>query len=481
MTRKKEPFEPLHPPAVTWYNCGPTVYDHFHIGNARNFVVFDTVRRYLEYRGYQVRFAQNLTDIDDKIIRRANERNVPASEIAERYSQSYFLNAERLNVRRASVHPKATQSIPQVVTFIQGLIDKGYAYEADGSVYFRIGRFAEYGRLSGNRLDELKEGARVELDPNKESPLDFDLWKAAKPGEPSWDSPWSAGRPGWHIECSTMCLHHLGETIDIHSGGADLVFPHHENEIAQSEALTGKPFARYWLHNGFLTIRSDSGDEEKMSKSLGNDMKIDAVLEKFDALAVRAFLLSAHYRSPLVYSFQALAEMESAIGRLRDGFDTARQLLKISGGARPEQDRDPAASEQARALLAEFETGMDDDFNTARALAAINRLVTEIHEVRQRQKGASHLDAAQLDSLAALLAVGETMAGILGLDQLVAAEAEFGADNHLTEQLLDLLIDVRSRARKAKAFELADAVRKGLDELGFVIEDHSQGTVWKKK
>lgn len=479
LTRKKEPFEPLNPPTVLWYNCGPTVYDYFHIGNARNFVVFDTVRRYLEYRGYKVRFAQNLTDIDDKIIRRANEQGVSASEIASRYSASYFDHAAKLCVRRADTHPKATENIAAIVQFICGLIDKGFAYEANGSVYFRIARFAEYGKLSGNKLDELKEGARVDLDPNKESPIDFDLWKAAKPGEPAWDSPWGAGRPGWHIECSAMCLHHLGETIDIHSGGADLVFPHHENEIAQSEALNGKTFVRYWLHNGFLTIRSESGDEEKMSKSLGNDMKINTVLEKFDPMAVRAFLLSAHYRSPLVYSLQALAEMQSSAGRIRDGLETARQLIKISGmnGA----SAAPSNASKATSLLEEFEAGMDDDFNTARALAALNMIVNEIHEVRQQEKGAADLTEAQVQALHELLHAGETVASVLGLDALVSGGEGIGANNELTGQLLDLLIDVRARARKAKAFELADAVRMGLDDLGFVIEDHPQGTVWKKK
>jgi len=473
LSRKKEPFEPLNPPVVTWYNCGPTVYDYFHIGNARNFVVADTIRRYLEHCGYKVRFAQNLTDIDDKIINRANEQNIPAAQLAEQYTKAYFESAKRLYVREATVHPRATESIEGIVRFIEGLVDKGYAYVSNGSVYFRIGRFDSYGKLSGNRLDALKEGARVEVDANKENPFDFDLWKAAKPGEPSWPSPWGAGRPGWHIECSAMCLSHLGETVDIHSGGADLVFPHHENEIAQSEALTGKPFVRYWLHNGFLTIRSESGEDEKMSKSLGNDMKINAVLQKYRPLTVRAFLLSAHYRSPLAYSAQALEEMDSSVSRIQDGFETARQLLALSNASDAQQ-----TSSEAAGILAEFEQGMDDDFNTARALAALNMCVARIHELRQ---GGKELSGDAVAAIASLLKAGETIAEILGLEDLVQSHSGFGQDSQLTEGLLNLLIDVRQRARKAKVFELADAVRKGLDELGITIEDHPQGTVWKRK
>ncbi|MFH0793596.1 MAG: cysteine--tRNA ligase, partial [bacterium] len=296
-TRKKEEFRPANPPQVLMYNCGPTVYDSFHIGNARNFVVVDVLRRYLQYKGYKVKFVQNLTDIDDKIIRRAQESNCSAEEIATKYTNFYFEKAAALGIRNADVHPKATDHVKPIIAMIRRLIEKEKAYERGGNVYFRVRSFDSYGRLSGRNLDDLKEGARVEVDERKDDPLDFALWKAAKPGEPSWESPWGKGRPGWHIECSVMSMTHLGETIDLHCGGQDLIFPHHENERAQSEAVTGKTFVRHWFHNGFLNVNA-----EKMSKSLGNFFTIEEVLQHYDALTVRFFLLGAHYRHPLDFS-----------------------------------------------------------------------------------------------------------------------------------------------------------------------------------
>ena len=304
LTRRKEPFEPLNPPEVKIYNCGPTVYDHFHIGNARNFVVMDMVRRWFVERGYRVKFVQNLTDIDDKIIQKANEEGISTQEVTGKYIPHYFEDAAKLRVRPANVHPKATEHVPDILALIERLIERGLAYEAGGSVYFSVGKFEGYGKLSGRRLEDMLSGARVEPGEEKHEPGDFVLWKRAKPGEPEWQSPWGPGRPGWHIECSCMAMKHLGETIDIHAGGTDLTFPHHENEIAQSEGATGKPFCRVWMHNGFLNI-----DSEKMSKSAGNFLKIDQVLSRAPAEAVRHFLLSAHYRSPLDLTDQALVRV----------------------------------------------------------------------------------------------------------------------------------------------------------------------------
>ncbi len=482
LTRSKEPFEPLDPPRVAMYNCGPTVYDYFHIGNARNFVVFDTIRRYLECRGYDVTFVQNMTDIDDKIINKANEEGVSSDEIAKRFTDAYFDEAAKLNILPADIHPKATEHVQDIIDFIQKLIDCEMAYESGGSVYYRVAKFDGYGKLSGNRIEDVKKGARVEVDENKENPVDFDLWKASKPGEPSWDSPWGPGRPGWHIECSAMCLKHLGETIDIHAGGTDLTFPHHENEIAQSEALTGKPMVKYWMHNGLLTIADESGQEVKMAKSLGNDMKIENILEKFDASAVRAFLLSAHFRSPLIFSAKALEEMETSTQRLRDGLETARKLLKMAGGARPAAERDAESCKFAQGIVAEFQAGMDDDFNTPKALAALHKAVAEIHEIRQKDKG-GELSPEALDNLASLVEASEEIIGILGLDNLCdpGAAPDSADEADLTEGLLQLFISVRAQARKSKAFEIADGIRDGLDELGIVLEDHPQGTMWKKK
>ncbi|MBI1785391.1 cysteine--tRNA ligase, partial [Candidatus Sumerlaeota bacterium] len=405
LTRKKETFDPLDPEKrrVTFYNCGPTVYDHFHIGNARTFVMNDIIRRYLG-RTYTVTFVQNLTDIDDKIINRANAEHVPFDEIRLKYIQAYFDDAAKLGIHPADQHPKATEFIPQMIDLMKRIEGAGLAYPAEGSLYFRVRKFPEYGKLSGRSVDDLREGARVEVSEEKEDPLDFVLWKAAKPGEPKWPSPWGEGRPGWHLECSTMAMAILGETIDIHAGGHDLMFPHHENEIAQSEGATHKTFARYWLHNGFLNI-----DHEKMSKSLGNIMKIDQVLERYPVPAVRFFLMSAHYRSPLDYNAEALAEAASAVGRINEGLDTAEKILKLLGRSVERADEAALKADPAAApYLAKFEEAMDDDFNTPRALAVIHEVVSDLHETL-RKKGSDP------ERLVALVKAGGLLREFFGL------------------------------------------------------------------
>lgn len=481
LTRRKEEFIPLEPPLVRMYNCGPTVYDTFHIGNTRNFMVADVIRRYLTYKGYQVKFVQNITDIDDKIINRANKEGVSTEEIARRYTEYYFKYVDLLGIQRADVNPRATEHIPQMIKFIQTLVDKGCAYVVDNDVFFRISSYPHYGELSGKKIDELMEGARVEVDARKENPLDFALWKAAKPGEPSWDSPWGKGRPGWHIECSVMSMTHLAETIDIHSGGVDLVFPHHENERAQSESLTGKQFVRYWLHNGFLNI-----DSQKMSKSLGNILTIDSILEKYEPAVVRYFLLSAHYRHPLDYTEKTMQEAKSAWRRLQDCFYTSEELLKLlrNSGNNGEDRNVPANAvleEDIRKLRSAFESAMDDDFNTAEALAVLFNIVSELNVLRERinQNVKNSIEVSQTDisHLAALKNLLGELMGVLGfqLPEKVSPSLELSA------QLIQILIELRHEARKQKMFQFADLIRSRLAELNIILEDHPQGTIWKFK
>ncbi len=491
LSRKKEAFEPIDPAKkrVTIYNCGPTVYDHFHVGNARNFVVMDVIRRYLE-RSYEVKFVQNLTDIDDKIINRAKEEGVAFNEIRQKYIASYFENAAKLRIRKADAHPCATEFIPQMIGLMKRLEAAGLAYVSDGSLYYRVRKFSEYGRLSGRSVDDLREGARVEVNEKKEDPLDFVLWKAAKPGEPKWPSPWGEGRPGWHIECSTMAMTLLGESIDIHSGGHDLMFPHHENEIAQSEGATGKPFVRFWLHNGFLNIES-----QKMSKSLGNILKIDQILARYSVPAVRFFLLSAHYRHPLDYSSGALEEATSAVRRINECFDTTAKILADQGYEIGDTDGKEFDQFQER-----FAQTMDDDFNTPQALASLHDLVTEIFK-RLKER------APDYKGIAALLQGGLGLQKFFGLEP----ERDGGDEERLVneirgiytdvtvealnkhldmpkvlddpqskDQLIRSLIECRKLARKQKFFDLADLIRKRLAEVGISLEDHPQGTIWKK-
>ena len=427
MTRKKEPFVPLHEGKVGIYACGPTVYNFFHIGNARPFIVFDVLRRYLEYRGYEVTFVQNFTDIDDKMIRRANEEGVTVAEIAERYIAEYFTDAKALGIRPATVHPRATEHIPQIIALIQRLIDKGLAYESQGDVYYRVRAFPSYGCLCGQNLEDLESGARVSVDEVKEDPLDFALWKAQKPGEPAWESPWGMGRPGWHIECSAMSTTYLGETFDIHGGGKDLLFPHHENEIAQTSGATGKPYVRYWMHNGFINI-----DNEKMSKSKGNFFTVRDISREFDLEAVRLFMLSAHYRSPINFSRDLIEAAASSLERLYNARDQLQFLLTSA------QDRTPDEGERAfmdECLRSEekFIAAMDDDLNTADALAALFELVRAVYKLPQ---GGVSREAVQLgmDKMKAIC-------GVLGL--LMKEEGAIPAE-------VQALVDERAEARKNK-------------------------------
>lgn len=470
LTKRIEEFEPSESGRVKCYVCGPTVYDLFHIGNARPFIVFDALRRYLEYRGYDVTFVQNITDVDDKIINKAAAEGVSAQQIAERYTQAYWEDLERLGVKAADHEPKATETIPEMIEFVSNLIEKGYAYEQGGDVYFRVKRFHDYGKLSGKPLDELKAGARVEVDPRKEDPLDFGLWKAAKEGEPSWPSPWGEGRPGWHLECSVMAMKYLGETLDIHCGGADLVFPHHENELAQSEAATGAPFARYWLHNELLKFEG-----EKMSKSLGNFEYARDVVERYGTEAVRYFYLSKHYRTPVNFTHEAMADAQRAVERVYHLLEEIEYALEGRDGAELELDRAQLTAEGERfsKLLeetrAKFIAHMDDDFNTAGALGALFEFVREANLFRE---DVAPEDLPLLEETRDLIReLGEP----LGLFQGAPWRE---AEGELQGELIQVLIDVRQELRRKREFELADAIRERLRALGIELKDKGEETVW---
>jgi len=445
LSGRKEEFRP-EGETVTMYVCGVTVYDDCHIGHAMSYVVFDVIRRYLEFKGYKVKYVQNFTDIDDKIINRAQQLGTTALELAEKYISEYFRDMDALNVKRADVYPKATEEIPKIIEVIQGLITKGYAYESGGSVYFRVRSFPDYGKLSHQSLDEMISRGSPE-EGEKEFPLDFALWKATKPGEPSWSSPWGEGRPGWHIECSAMALRYLGDSFDIHGGGQDLIFPHHENEITQAESFTGvAPFARYWLHNGLLQM-----GEDKMSKSLGNLITVKEALERCSPDAIRLFILGSHYRSPLTYSEEALEAAETGIERLRQA---VRDRVKTGGKA--VLDSEP--------FKRRFTESMDDDFNAAQAIAVLFELAREIN--RAREEG---LDVAQAqDTLAEL-------ARVLGFTLEEPAKPLLHAG-----PFIELLISVRNDLRQAKEWQLADKIRSQLVELGITLEDTSSGTDWKR-
>ena len=459
LTRKKEEFKPLEENKVRMYSCGPTVYNYFHIGNARPFIMFDVLRRYFEYRGYEVNFVQNFTDIDDKVIKKANEEGTTYDVIAERYIKEYFTDAQGLGIKEATVHPKATDNIDEILDIVKTLVDKGHAYDVDGDVYFRVRSFEPYGKLSHQPLDELEAGARIAVGEKKEDPMDFALWKAAKPGEPSWTSPWGEGRPGWHIECSAMARRYLGETIDIHSGGVDLCFPHHENEIAQSEAANGKPFANYWLHNAFLNI-----DNQKMSKSLGNFFTVRDAAGVYGYQAIRFFMLSAHYRSPLNYSRESLEQAKAALERLNTVFKNLRFLCK--NGADGEMLEGEKASVAALpALRDKFCEAMDDDMNTADAVAAIFEAVREINTAAAGAGVTKAYAAAALDFMCELC-------GVLGI-----GDTEEQASN---DEAIEALIEARQAARKAKDFKEADRIRDELKAQGIILEDTPQGVRWHR-
>ena len=460
LTRQKEELVTLEPGVVRIYACGPTVYNYIHIGNARPLCVFDVLRRYLEWRGWDVRFVQNFTDIDDKIIRRANEENVSYDVIAQRYIEEFWTDAKGLGVREATVHPKATENMDEILSIIEGLVEKGYAYAAkNGDVYFRTRKDPDYGKLSHQPLDDLESGARIDVSEDKEDALDFALWKAAKPGEPSWPSPWSEGRPGWHIECSAMARRYLGESIDIHCGGQDLVFPHHENEIAQSECCNGVPFARYWMHNGYINV-----DNKKMSKSLNNFFTVRDVAAQFGYEPIRFFLISSSYRSPINYNAEILASGAAALDRLYNCRSNLEFALKNAGEAAGEADA--ALRESLAARRQQFIDAMDDDLNTADALAALFELAKDIN-VHVARPGALSLAACR----EAETLFGE-LTGVLGL---LYARKEENLDGEI-----EALIAARNEARKQKNWAEADRIRDTLKAQGIVLEDTPQGVKWHR-
>ena len=459
LTRKKEELVPITPGEIKMYACGPTVYNYIHIGNARPLCIFDILRRYLEYRGYNVKFVQNFTDIDDKIIRRANEEHVDFSEISERYIKEFWTDADGLNVRHATINPKATENIDAIIQIISTLIEKGYAYEAQGDVYFSTEKFKDYGKLSHQPLEDLEAGARIMVGEVKREPMDFAVWKAAKPGEPAWDSPWGKGRPGWHIECSAMNWCYLGDTIDIHCGGQDLIFPHHENEIAQSECFTGKPFAHYWMHNGYINV-----DNVKMSKSLGNFFTVRDVAEKYGYEPIRYLLISAQYRSPINYSTDIIEQCIAALNRLytcRDSLD-----FELKNAVDAEHDGDKAIIDGFNKYREQFIAAMDDDLNTADAIASIFELVRDINtNVVGKTPSKALVEGA--------IAMFDELTGVLGL-----------VYNRKTETLdsdVEALIEARTNARKEKNWAEADRIRDQLKEMGIVLEDTAQGVKWHRE
>lgn len=480
LTRRKEKLETREPGRVSMYVCGPTTYNYIHLGNARPLVVFDTVRRYLMYKGYQVTYVQNFTDVDDKIINKAREEGEDPLALAQRYINEYFSDADALNVMRADNHPKVSEHIPEIIELIQKLIDGGYAYNIDGDVFFEVRKFKNYGKLSGRSLDEMQAGARVEVNAIKKDPMDFALWKKAKPGEPSWPSPWGDGRPGWHIECSAMALKYLGAGFDIHGGGYDLIFPHHENEIAQSEAVTQEVFARYWMHNGFITV-----NKEKMSKSLGNFFLVREILEKFPGEVVRFYLLSTHYRSPLDFDDQKIAASQKGLERLKNCLNMLREALEDNGVGEAANEHDRQFSEKMGRFKEAFEKAMDDDFNTALAIAVWFDLAKEINVYLNKLKtGKTRVSLELLREAEELFTTFNHVLGILNEDPdsgKILLEENTSADNELVEKLIELIIDIRQQARKKKDFDTADAIRDGLKGLGIIIQDTPQGVKWKKQ
>jgi len=459
---RKEAFMPLHKNEVVMYVCGPTVYDFIHIGNARAFVLADVIRRYFEYKGFKVKLVCNITDIDDKMIKRAEETGLSLQQLGEIYSDAYFEDIAKLGIKKPDVSPRATQHIPEIIESVQVLIEKGYAYEVEGDVYFDISKSEAYGKLSGNKAEALEMGARIEVNPKKRNPADFALWKAQKKGEPGWHSPWGIGRPGWHIECSTMSMKYLGENFDIHMGGKDLIFPHHENEIAQAEAATGQPFARYWLHNEWLTV-----DGKKMSKSLGNFITVRDALKMAKPRVLRFFLLSAHYRSPIDFNKENLKLAETNLERLTN---TAERLNAL-------WERSEHTFEEGN-LLAEvkeakgrFEEAMDDDFNTPLAFSAVFNIAKAIN---------NYADSSAQITVATRKETSETLCSLLDVLGIPVEPVERKIDQtDLAKKLVDLIIDLRQEMRKRMDWKTADEIRDRLQKIGFIIEDAKEGTKWK--
>ncbi|WP_455104421.1 cysteine--tRNA ligase [Peptostreptococcus sp.] len=460
MTRKKEEFIPLEEGKVKMYVCGPTVYNFIHLGNARPFTVFDTLRRYFEYRGYEVTYIQNFTDVDDKIIKRSHEEGISPEEVAEKYIKEYFIDCDGLGIKRATVHPQVTDNIENIIVFVQDLIDKGYAYEAGGDVLFRTRKFKEYGKLSHQNIEELELGARIDVDDKKEDPLDFVLWKAKKDGEPGWQSPWGEGRPGWHIECSVMSNRYLGNTIDIHAGGQDLQFPHHENEIAQSECRNGHTFARYWMHNGYIKV-----DGEKMSKSLGNFFTVRDISEKYDLGLVRFFLLATQYRNPVNFSDTVLEQAKAGLERLTNARDNAEFILgNLDDSGLRDEEKDLAAGLDK--YRDRFIEAMDDDLNTADAISVIFELAKFMNTNISDQ---SSKEFVQLN-----LDIFNELTGVLNI-----ANKSVEEDDTLSQKVEDLIAK-RAQAKKEKNFALADQIRDELAAMGIAIEDTRQGVKWKR-
>ena len=458
LTRQKETFIPLEENKIKMYVCGPTVYNFFHIGNARPFMIFDAFRNYMEYRGYEVTYVQNFTDVDDKIIKRANEEGISPIEVAEKYIAEYFKDADALGIKRATVHPRVTENIENIITFIEDLISKGFAYELNGDVYFNSQAYKEYGKLSKQNLEELNLGARIDVNDEKKHPIDFALWKAKKEGEIGWQSPWGEGRPGWHIECSVMSARYLGDTIDIHAGGQDLIFPHHENEIAQSEARSGKQFARYWMHNGYINV-----DNQKMSKSLGNFFTVRDILSEFSGQVIRFFLLSAHYRNPVNFSKELILQAKAGMERLANSKERLEFTISHAKGQMNESELElVSALENHRDRFIE---AMDDDINTADAISIIFELA--------RFSNTNVTENSSLEWAEKNLSLFNELTGVLNI---IKAEDTDSNDNEQIEKL----IKDRVEAKKNKDFALADAIRDELKSMGIEIEDTRQGTKWKK-
>ena len=459
LTRKKEEFVPITPGEVKMYVCGPTVYNFFHIGNGRTFIVFDTIRRYFEYRGYKVKFVQNFTDIDDKMIKRANEEGTSVKKVGDKYISEYYTDADALNIERATVNPRATEYMNEIIKFVKELIDKGYAYEVDGDVYFSTKKFEGYGKLSGQNLEDLQAGARINVDERKKDPMDFAIWKAKKPGEPAWKCPWGEGRPGWHIECSCMAKNILGDTIDIHAGGMDLAFPHHENEIAQSEALTGEPFAHYWLHSAYVNVNN-----KKMSKSLNNFFTARDALKEYSSDVIRFLMLSCHYRIQLNYSKDLLDSAKASVERMYNAIGNLENLIdEVSRVEMNDEEKEYLKSlDKYRQKYIEK---MDDDFNTADAITAIFDLIKDINTNVNSESSKELAEGA--------LALIRELGAPLGMLQESTKGGDLAAE-------VEALIEQRQQARKDRDFALADKIRDDLKDRGIVLEDTPQGVRWKK-
>ncbi|MEI6287134.1 MAG: cysteine--tRNA ligase [Bacillota bacterium] len=468
LSKHKEEFVPITEKAVRMYVCGVTPYNHPHIGNARPPVVWDVIRRYLEHRGFSVAYVSNFTDVDDKIINTAIAENVSWKTIADRYIAAYYAVMDKLNVRRADDYPRVSEHMPEIIEMVDTLVKKDFAYVVDGDVYFAVEKFAGYGKLSGRNLEDMQAGARVDIDERKNNPLDFALWKTAKPGEPFWESPWGAGRPGWHIECSAMSIKYLGDTFDFHGGGSDLVFPHHENEIAQTEAYTGKPFVNYWLHNGFITI-----NQEKMSKSLGNFSLVSDILQHYSGEALRLFIANTHYRSPLDFSDERLIEAEKNLEKI----SKARDNLQLLEKAVVNSNSDDAALLRIDSLRNDFYAAMDDDFNTALAFSVMFALMKEINNCLQE-----HQHADKVVGLKFYTAVSGLFNDIIAIFGILEQEVSANAGNdELVEKLMELVVSLRQDARAKKDWAASDAIRNQLTAIGIALEDGKDGVKWKLK